>query len=96
MFLSIAGTLMFVARPELQNFLMTHTTSNRLTVLEMVNQPTRLGVHMVQWLTDAYGSTTKRWSISTTLQDVIMGRLVGCEAGNMHVRRLFGQCRQRS
>ena len=89
-FRPIAGTLVFVSRPDLPTFLVTKTTSDCLTVLEMVKQPSGLSVHMVQWLTDAYTSTTKRLSISNMLQDMIMGRLVGCEAGNMLVRRLFG------
>lgn len=96
MYHSIAGTLVFVSRPDLQTFLVTNTTSDCLTVLEMVKQPSGLGVHMAQWLTEAYTSTTRRLSISKLLQDVIMGRLVGCEAGNMLVSRLFGQHRQQS
>lgn len=93
---SFAGTLRFVPRPDLPNLFMTPTISDRLTVVEMVDQPLRLGVRMVQWLTDAYRSTTKCLSISNILQDVIMGRLIGCEAGKMHVGWLFGQHRQRS
>ena len=68
---------MFVSRPDLQSFL-TSTTSHQSTVLEMVNQRSQLSMHIVQWLTAVCGSDIKRMSISNGLQDMIMGRLIGC------------------
>lgn len=84
---------MFVSRPDLQSFF-TRTTSHQPTVLEMVNQRTQLSMHIVQWLTAAYGSDIKRLSIGKGLEGVIMGRLIGCGASSMHVGKLFKQNEQ--
>ena len=82
---------MFVPRPDLQTSFIPSITSGQLTVLEMVNQRSRLSVHLMQWLKGACSSNTECLSIQKGLQDVFMGRRIGCEISNTNVWKLLGR-----
>lgn len=71
---------MFVPKPHCQSDFIYDVDSSRLAALQMIQQRSRIDMHLMQWLKTACHQRDAGGSIVSALHDVAMGRVIGCEA----------------